>query len=658
MMSVTRWVGFGLLVLLTIAASAWLYLRREPPGPARLLLASLRAAALAIVLLLLFDPLLPAGAGGARQRGPHLLLDASASMSLPVSATDSSTRWEAALGEVARRGGSLLLFGDRVRPGDPDSLRSVLPGDGRSQLLPALRAAAEAGAERVTVITDGELEAANSIPAWLARLGLGVEWVRVGEQLGGLSIPDVGAPAWAEAGTPIELRVTVAAQPPAADSATLVVRQAGRTLLRQALAAPPPGRSAEVHLPVQPEAPADGGFVQLEVALEPGDVLAADDRRVVSVFVSAEPTGVTLVSLAPDQEPRFLLPVLARALGVPVLGFLRTATGWVRMGIGQQAGERVAEGAVSRAVGRAELLVVQGPGADQPEWLARALAARAGLLILAPGSGPGLTLPVEVGAPVEGDWFLGSRVPPSPLAPQLADALSADLPPLTALRAARVSPEAWAPLLVTRGRAGEPRPALVAGEAGGRRWAMALGEGYWRWAFQGGDARELYERLWSAVGGWLLAGGVSGGASLRPVERVVARGAGSRWVAPGVHLDSLRLRLVAASGETALDTVLRAPQRDTLEAPVVAPGGYRFTARGYGAQQQLDGEGELTVESWTPELARPAAELSALRPAGRVTDGGSERGLRRPLHALALPYVLLLLLLAAEWILRRRWGLR
>src|SRR5690606_648524 len=157
------------------------------------------------------DPLLPAAERGARQRGPYLLLDASASMSLPVSATDSSTRWEAAWNEAARRGGSVLLFGDRVRPGDPDSLPATLPGDGRSQVLPALGAAAESGAERVVVITDGELEGVNTIPAWLARLGLGVEWLRVGEPLGGLSLPDVGAPAWAEAGSEIELRLTVAA---------------------------------------------------------------------------------------------------------------------------------------------------------------------------------------------------------------------------------------------------------------------------------------------------------------------------------------------------------------------------------------------------------------------------------------------------------------
>jgi hypothetical protein len=68
-------------------------------------------------------------------------------------------------------------------------------------------------------------------------------------------------------------------------------------------------------------------------------------------------------------------------------------------------------------------------------------------------------------------------------------------------------------------------------------------------------------------------------------------------------------------------------------------------------------EGEFTVERWSPELARPVADLAMIaNPAATVRGAGAGAG--TPLHATAYPYVLLVLLLVGEWVLRRRWGLR
>jgi hypothetical protein len=66
----------------------------------------------------------------------------------------------------------------------------------------------------------------------------------------------------------------------------------------------------------------------------------------------------------------------------------------------------------------------------------------------------------------------------------------------------------------------------------------------------------------------------------------------------------------------------------------------------------------LTVETWSPELARPPAPRAAIAPADRIGRGTVGPGARRPLHTSPVPYVLLVLLLSAEWVLRRRWGLR
>jgi hypothetical protein len=104
--------------------------------------------------------------------------------------------------------------------------------------------------------------------------------------------------------------------------------------------------------------------------------------------------------------------------------------------------------------------------------------------------------------------------------------------------------------------------------------------------------------------------------------------------------------------------VLRNAAGDTLQAPVLPPGAYRYEARAFAGERRLDGAGDLTVETWSPELARTPVRLAALAPADLVTSGARPRGARRPLHTSPVPYVLVVLLLSAEWVLRRRWGLR
>jgi LPXTG-motif cell wall-anchored protein len=63
-MSGTSWALWAGLCAIAAAASIWHYRRRETAGHGRMLLAGLRAAALALLLLILFDPQLP-GAGSA-----------------------------------------------------------------------------------------------------------------------------------------------------------------------------------------------------------------------------------------------------------------------------------------------------------------------------------------------------------------------------------------------------------------------------------------------------------------------------------------------------------------------------------------------------------------------------------------------------------------
>jgi hypothetical protein len=126
-MDLTAWVLYLFIAGGLLAASLLHYRRREPSGRGRRALAVLRGLALAIIVLLVFDPMIP-GAGAARRAPTVALVDASLSMRLR--APDGTTRWEEALAVLAElRPDRVLLFGSgEARPvWDPGAVQPDEP---------------------------------------------------------------------------------------------------------------------------------------------------------------------------------------------------------------------------------------------------------------------------------------------------------------------------------------------------------------------------------------------------------------------------------------------------------------------------------------------------------------------------------------------------
>ncbi|MBI4408075.1 MAG: hypothetical protein HY561_00110, partial [Gemmatimonadetes bacterium] len=379
------------------------------------------------------------------------------------------------------------------------------------------------------------------------------------------------------------------------------------------------------------------------------------------VFVSEQPAGVTLVSLRPDWEPRFLQPALEQSLGLPVRGYLRMpSSAYVRTGVALEGGRAVPEPEVRRAAAAADLLVLHGVGEDAPPWTLE-LARRARRVLVFPAAqAQRVGVPATPRPPVPGEWYITDAPPPSPLAPLLAAMPVQELAPLGELRPVDAPPGAWAPLEASRGRRGPTAPVLLAGGQGGRRWAVALADGFWQWAFRGGAPREAYRRLWAAVGGWLIEEEtVPLAAAIRPIERVAARGVPVRWLAAGLSPDSLSLRVLDQQGAIALDTMLRSLRQDTAHGPVLPPGHYRYQARAFAQGREAGGaDGAFTVESYSPEFTRPRVGLEGVVAPSASAAAGSFPTAPRRLHASPWPYLLFVSLLCVEWALRRRWGLR
>ena len=657
-MSGLQWVLWLGLSAVVIAGSVWHYRRRETPGRGRMLLAVLRASAIALALLLLFDPELPARDAAAVQ-GTQVLLDASLSMQLADA--DGRTRWRSAVAAAGSRAGNrpVLLFGDRARPLAPDALPDTVPGDVRTLLLPGLQAAAEAGVRDVVVFTDGGIEDADAVARWAPRLGLGVELVHVGDDVSNAALVEANAPQWVEVGQPLPLEFAMAGD--ATDSVGVVVRRNGRVIGRTRVAAPAAGRLAagSMELRLEP-ADAEDGWVRLEVALETTDAVPDDDQRTVYVQVGAEPAGIALVSFRPDWEPRFLAPLLERSLGLPLRAWLRGTTGqYVRLAAGMEAGSQTSEADVRRAVERGQLVVLHGLGVDAPAWAHEAARTAAHVLIFPADDVSTLDLPAAVGAEMQGDFFPRADVPASPVAGLLADLEIASARPLTALRPVDAPAGAWAPLMATRGRQGAVLPLAVAGETQGRRWAVAAASGYWQWAFRGGAERQLYARFWSALAGWLAqTGDVASMPPVRPAQMVLPRGADVAWVTASATIDSIQVVLTDESGSVAYDTLVAAVRGDTAYTTGPAPGHYSYRARAFSGDNVISGAGVLTVERYSPEFARGRIDGGRLESGAETVRGEDTARRGTPLHATGYPYVLIVLLLAAEWILRRRWGLR
>ncbi len=644
----TRLLLFLLLGAALAAWSFWVYLRAELPVRGRRILAGLRAAALLLLLALLFDPRLPWGDAGA-STARWVLLDASLSMG--AAPPGRSSPWDSARARaraLEEDGWRVVTFGDGLRVGAAaDSLRA--PGAPTTRLAEALRRAAEAGAAEVRVLSDLRFHDGVEAGAVLAAARGPVDFEAVGAEVPnagvvGLEIPDV-----LRRDRPRDAVFELLGDG-AGDSVEVEIREEGRVVATWSGTTPPAGRLRRVSVELPPPGPEGRVRYTATVRLD-GDAFPEDDEAVAWAAAGFEEDALVLVSLAPDWEPRWLLPTLEQVTGLPGAGWLRVGPDrFVPMGRGVDRGAPVDSATVGRAAREAAVLVVHGLEGDADAW-ARALPAAAPRVLAWPHDRAGAELVGLEVAPVQGgEWYASSNLPPSPVVAELAGQDFSGFPPLGEFFLVSDQDGTRPPLQVQLGGTGRAEAAVVLRREAGRRMVVPLTRGYWRWAARGGAAREGYRRLWGALAGWLLtADDAVAGAGVRPVERVVPRGTAPRWLLPA-GAGPVRLEISRGDSLVAADTL---EGRGPVAGGLLEPGSYAYRAtRADGGDL---GEGRFDVARTTDELL-PAPR----RPEAAVGDGTgpevTEAG--TPLRTRPWPYLLVLVLLCAEWIGRRRVGLR
>jgi hypothetical protein len=574
--------------------------------------AALRAAA----ALLLAAAALDAPLGRARAAGPVVVLDASASWTRAADGAALAAARDSARRAARASDGTLLLAGDSLRADDAARAGS----DAATRLDEAVDRATAAGRPLVFV-TDGEVDGAVA----LARAPQGSRVVVVRPRRGpDAAVVDAEAPRSAGGRDTLDVRLTVAADAAGAPAGDVAVTLGGRLLATAPRPALAPFAREELRVRAPLGGTAAGPAALRIVARTAGDGEPRNDTLALTLDVTDVPAAV-FVSGAPDYDARLILAAARGALGLPVRAFLRVAPGQWRV---EGTLAPVGEGEVRAAAARASLLIFHGDTAALGP--PRALGTGALALVASPADADSGT-----------EWY-ASGAPPSPVAGALADVPWDSLPPLDLAGAAPAGD--WTGLVARADRRGAPR-AVIAGSDAGRRTLVVAAGGFWRWQFRGGRAADAATALWGALADWLAAGRGDARRAV-PEQAAVRAGEVVRWRRGGA--DSVVHVVLAADGPGARpDTVdLRfAGGARTAEAGPRPAGLYTARVPGGTALVAVNAGRELLPR-------RPALASGPVGGGARASTGGAR------LRDRGWPYAAAALLLCAEWVLRRRRGLR
>ena len=178
----------------------------------------------------------------------------------------------------------------------------------------------------------------------------------------------------------------------------------------------------------------------------------------------------------------------------------------------------------------------------------------------------------------------------------------------------------------------------------GRRVVVVSASGFWRWQFRGGASADAFVALWGSIFDWLSAERPDPRAAT-PADGVVRAGDPVRW-RRGSPTDSMVSVMLHQRGTTRIDSLMLrfGGSASVVETHALGAGIYDVTTRGGTAVLAVNPSRE-----WLPRASRVAA--GAVR--GAISADMGPR-----LRNAGWAYALAILLLCAEWILRRKRGMR
>ena len=237
----------------------------------------------------------------------------------------------------------------------------------------------------------------------------------------------------------------------------------------------------------------------------------------------------------------------------------------------------------------------------------------------------------------EAPELLVRAAPTSPLQAGLAGIVVESLPPLLASAPARGGVTA---LSAAPGFAAGGATPIVSATDGEVRRVLVTAAGYSRWRARGGVSEIAFQALVGASTDWLL--GARGKAAVATLATPIARSGASLAWRRGAGPRSVVALVRDGDRRTRRDSLVFGAAGEALMPPL-PEGLWRGTVDGAAVVIPVNASRE-----WLP---RPVTVRS-----GQLN--GEAQPLRRGARSLGWLYLAAVLLLAAEWLLRRRAGLR
>ena len=648
------------LVICAGLFSFWVYSRMEIAISSWKSLAILRFLTLSMVLLLIWDPNIPVARTEIGQDTVWVLLDGSQSMrptdqSRPGLLEEVMER----LTEMEEMPLRIMLFGERPRFVSADSVESIDFRDELSRLGPALVSAAEAGASDVLVLSDFRINDVETLDSYSQTYGLDVKFERLDMERRNVGVEDF----MVFRNDPLEETVTAQASIFSEglqedESITIEIFEEENLVVSEEVNPISIGNTLmfEVELPINHEA---SGLLEYRISLGIlEDDFSLDNQKSTFIDMRFSDKEIVFLSMKPDWEPRFLLPVLSEVSGLSFEGFLSLGDDqFLSMNDIEGDESIVTESRVKRAVAASRILIVHGLAGDSPDWVVDALDNSSSTIAFiedgTAASKMGVSTQQSI---VEGEWYLESSLKPSPLASTLSGIDLTSLAPLNAVLPMLAPNSYLRRIEFRRNGLGQIQAPLILNESDDSKQALVLASGFWRWSSRGGNSREVYRRLWSGVLGWLMASEVASNRRLvEPEVRVWSENDQSRWSAWGLGNNSIHL-MIYKDEKLVQDTTVIVNPESQFFINGLGLGSYSYRADDINSGDLL-GSGRFKVENHSLEWFRVPRDLVDIY-SDLPSSTAIGSGFSRPLHTYIIPYLLIIIFLSIEWIGRRQRGLR
>lgn len=702
------------------AAILFFLLRRREMGALRLAaIGALQLAMLALALFILWEPSLVVRSLKAGENAIAVMLDTSESMGFTEGQQTRMQQAQGALGsEAFGRLGNDYVLRRFVFSRDASATEdyATLPAPGTEtalagSLLQVLRQARTSAVGAVVIVSDGG-ENAGTLDqeqlAEIASLGVPVHTIGVGRERvpEDLELQEVLAPERTLPGTTLSARVTI--RHDGAGVARLKVYDGDRFLASRDIALPEAGTVTTAFVDFGLQEP---GFRDLNFSLDgkDGEAELRNNARATVVEVPQAPSRILYVEGEPRWEYKFMRRALDDDTSVRLVSLLRVSpNGFYRQGIDDPQELQKGFPTEAKDLFKYDALVIGNVQAAwftpaQQQMLADFVSERGGSLMMLAGSsglgdgGWGNTLVGELlpaQLPADGPTFhrargavvvtaRGGRSPMLRLSdddaenarlwgslPELADyqTLGALKPAANSLLNVRIG-DRQQPLLVTQlyGR--------------GRSWILATG-GTWRWQMALPVADQRHEAFWRQLARGLVADTparfeltarsrgdtVQLRAELRDEAYKPQQGVTVTAVATPQSGEPLTVDLRPSADQPGVfEAEVPAAESGLFSVEALARRGDQTLATTRMAMRHESGRAEyFSVRQNRPLLEQlaqatggrywTADQLDGLPEAIRYSAAGVTQQEIRALWNMPVVFLLLLLLKAGEWLLRRRWS--